>query len=186
MLHDMYMDDDLPLHQEQHDDGATYFDSNDNLENLFRSHLDALLANSAETLSHKAENVMSCPLVKLLVAKKSTMRHNPLLHSLQLVNNEDVKLDRGGTDSESMCYTDANPFYIKLLNRDKRREEVQLRSIKKRAKSSTEKECTKGIGTIKSFFDANLALTEQPPKFEFYDPKTPFYTSLRNVAPNTP
>ncbi|KAL0017142.1 hypothetical protein SO802_004211 [Lithocarpus litseifolius] len=39
------------------------------------------------------------------------------------------------------------------------------------------------IGTIKSFFDANLALTEQPPKFEFNDPKTPFYTSPRFLPP---
>ncbi|KAI4336860.1 hypothetical protein L6164_015337 [Bauhinia variegata] len=39
------------------------------------------------------------------------------------------------------------------------------------------------IGTIKSFFDANLALTKQPPKFEFCDPKTPFYTSPRNLPP---
>uniref|UniRef100_A0A0A9GR74 glucose-1-phosphate adenylyltransferase n=1 Tax=Arundo donax TaxID=35708 RepID=A0A0A9GR74_ARUDO len=39
------------------------------------------------------------------------------------------------------------------------------------------------IGTIKSFFNANLALTEQPPKFEFYDPKTPFFTSPRYLPP---
>ncbi|KAK4757231.1 hypothetical protein SAY87_007358 [Trapa incisa] len=39
------------------------------------------------------------------------------------------------------------------------------------------------IGTIKSFFDANLALTEEVPKFEFYDPKTPFYTSPRFLPP---
>ncbi|KAF5443939.1 hypothetical protein F2P56_036453 [Juglans regia] len=39
------------------------------------------------------------------------------------------------------------------------------------------------IGTIKSFFDANLALTEEFPKFEFYDPKTPFYTSPRFLPP---
>ncbi|KAJ6412124.1 hypothetical protein OIU84_005226 [Salix udensis] len=39
------------------------------------------------------------------------------------------------------------------------------------------------IGTIKSFFDANLALTEQPLKFEFYDPKTPFFTSPRFLPP---
>uniref|UniRef100_A0A6N2LCK9 Glucose-1-phosphate adenylyltransferase n=1 Tax=Salix viminalis TaxID=40686 RepID=A0A6N2LCK9_SALVM len=40
------------------------------------------------------------------------------------------------------------------------------------------------IGTIKSFFDANLALTEQKPlKFEFYDPKTPFFTSPRFLPP---
>lgn len=39
------------------------------------------------------------------------------------------------------------------------------------------------IGTIKSFYDANLALTKEFPKFEFYDPKTPFYTSPRFLPP---
>ncbi|KAF6162023.1 hypothetical protein GIB67_002612 [Kingdonia uniflora] len=39
------------------------------------------------------------------------------------------------------------------------------------------------IGTIRSFFDANLALTEQPPKFEFGNPKTPFFTSPRFLPP---
>ncbi|KAI6701190.1 hypothetical protein NL676_015514 [Syzygium grande] len=39
------------------------------------------------------------------------------------------------------------------------------------------------IGTIKSFYDANLALTEEVPKFEFYDPKTPFFTSPRFLPP---
>nr|BAF47748.1 ADP-glucose pyrophosphorylase beta subunit IbAGPb2 [Ipomoea batatas] len=39
------------------------------------------------------------------------------------------------------------------------------------------------IGTVKSFFDANLALTEQPPMFDFNDPKTPFYTSPRFLPP---
>lgn len=39
------------------------------------------------------------------------------------------------------------------------------------------------IGTIKSFYDANLALTDEVPKFEFYDPKTPFFTSPRFLPP---
>nr|QYS25845.1 ADP-glucose 1-phosphatase III [Fritillaria thunbergii] len=39
------------------------------------------------------------------------------------------------------------------------------------------------IGKLNSFFNANLALTGQPPKFEFYDPKTPFYTSPRFLPP---
>ncbi|KAI3673194.1 hypothetical protein L6452_39310 [Arctium lappa] len=39
------------------------------------------------------------------------------------------------------------------------------------------------IGTIKSFFDANLALTEQFPKFDIKDPKTPFFTSPRFLPP---
>jgi glucose-1-phosphate adenylyltransferase len=39
------------------------------------------------------------------------------------------------------------------------------------------------IGTIKSFFDANLSLTEQPPKFDFNDQKKPFFTSPRFLPP---
>ncbi|KAK6136576.1 hypothetical protein DH2020_029690 [Rehmannia glutinosa] len=39
------------------------------------------------------------------------------------------------------------------------------------------------IGTIKSFYDANLALADEFAKFEFYDPKTPFYTSPRFLPP---
>jgi glucose-1-phosphate adenylyltransferase len=39
------------------------------------------------------------------------------------------------------------------------------------------------IGTIKSFYDANLALTEESPKFHFYDPKTPFFTSPGFLPP---
>lgn len=39
------------------------------------------------------------------------------------------------------------------------------------------------IGTIKSFYDANMALTEEFPKFQFYDPKTPFFTSPRFLPP---
>uniref|UniRef100_A0A1D1XZR5 Glucose-1-phosphate adenylyltransferase n=1 Tax=Anthurium amnicola TaxID=1678845 RepID=A0A1D1XZR5_9ARAE len=39
------------------------------------------------------------------------------------------------------------------------------------------------IGTIKSFFDANLALTDQPPKFHFYDPSKPIFTSPRFLPP---
>ncbi|XP_068474643.1 glucose-1-phosphate adenylyltransferase large subunit 1-like [Phaseolus vulgaris] len=39
------------------------------------------------------------------------------------------------------------------------------------------------MGTIKSFLEANLELTEQSPKFEFYDPKTPFFTSPGFLPP---
>nr|CAB3493328.1 unnamed protein product [Digitaria exilis] len=40
------------------------------------------------------------------------------------------------------------------------------------------------IGTIKSFFEANLALAEEPPKFSFYDADKPMYTSRRNLPPS--
>ncbi|RZC66447.1 hypothetical protein C5167_010137 [Papaver somniferum] len=39
------------------------------------------------------------------------------------------------------------------------------------------------IGTIKSFFDANMALAAQPSSFDFSDPKTPFFTSPRFLPP---
>jgi glucose-1-phosphate adenylyltransferase len=39
------------------------------------------------------------------------------------------------------------------------------------------------IGTIKSFFDANLALAKDPSKFEFYDAVNPIYTSPRFLPP---
>ena len=40
------------------------------------------------------------------------------------------------------------------------------------------------IGTIESFYDANLALTEQPvPSFSFYDEKAPIYTRSRYLPP---
>ncbi|KAK0582619.1 hypothetical protein LWI29_027687 [Acer saccharum] len=40
------------------------------------------------------------------------------------------------------------------------------------------------IGTIKSFYEANLGLTKEFPKFEFYDPKKPIYTSPRFLPPS--
>eukprot|EP00210_Caulerpa_lentillifera_P003045 g2907.t1 len=41
------------------------------------------------------------------------------------------------------------------------------------------------IGTVKSFFDANLALTDDNADFEFYDPEYPIYTSPRGLHPST-
>jgi len=40
------------------------------------------------------------------------------------------------------------------------------------------------IGTIESFYNANLALTHQPdPPFSFYDEKAPIYTHARHLPP---
>ncbi|CAI0466256.1 unnamed protein product [Linum tenue] len=40
------------------------------------------------------------------------------------------------------------------------------------------------IGTVRSFFEENLALTEHPPRFSFYDAAKPIYTSRRNLPPS--
>jgi glucose-1-phosphate adenylyltransferase len=37
------------------------------------------------------------------------------------------------------------------------------------------------IGTIRTFYEANLALTESSPKFNFYDVRMPIYTHPRNL-----
>lgn len=39
------------------------------------------------------------------------------------------------------------------------------------------------IGTIESFFQSNLALTHNPPQFEFHEPQSPIYTSPRFLPP---
>lgn len=39
------------------------------------------------------------------------------------------------------------------------------------------------IGTIKSFFEANLNLAKDPPNFEFYNAEAPIYTSPRFLPP---
>ncbi|KAK4737663.1 hypothetical protein R3W88_001360 [Solanum pinnatisectum] len=53
---------------------------------------------------------------------------------LQLINNGDVDLERGATN-EFTCYTNVNPFYVRLLRHDNR-VDVQLQSPKERANSS--------------------------------------------------
>ncbi|KAK3027223.1 hypothetical protein RJ639_041641, partial [Escallonia herrerae] len=40
------------------------------------------------------------------------------------------------------------------------------------------------IGTIRSFFEANLALTAHPPRFSFYEASKPMFTSRRNLPPS--
>ena len=37
------------------------------------------------------------------------------------------------------------------------------------------------IGTIKSFYDANIMLTQPRPPFNVYDPKSPLYTTVRTL-----
>ena len=39
------------------------------------------------------------------------------------------------------------------------------------------------IGTIRSFWETNLALTDSSPEFSFYDPRAPIYTDMRHLPP---
>ncbi|MDR0400059.1 MAG: glucose-1-phosphate adenylyltransferase [Treponema sp.] len=40
------------------------------------------------------------------------------------------------------------------------------------------------IGTIRSFYEANLELTSLRPRFDFYDENKPIYTHIRNLPPS--
>ncbi|XP_024027056.1 condensin-2 complex subunit H2 [Morus notabilis] len=192
-----YMDEDVPFHNEQQDGDGPNFGGDDafghddanshtNLEDLCRSHLDALLASIAETekqselaarvttwkqkvernleeqdshpefdihkygerilnkLSLEAEdtNVLSFADVVKGQEKYHVARSFSAL--LQLVNNGDVELERSGVDCQSLCYTTANPFHIRLLSHDKGREEACFRLSRKRVKSPARKSSRKG------------------------------------------
>lgn len=193
----MYMDEDVPLQHDKHDDGPAPFEPNEafehgsqdshaNLEDLCRSHLDALLANIAETekqtelaarvssWKQKIENNLdeqdSHPPFDIheygesIINKLSFEGDNGNITSfadvvkgqhkydvartfsalLQLVNNGDVDLDRRGEQSESICFTAVNPFYVRLLNHERKRGETQFRLPKKRLKSPSRKGPSKG------------------------------------------
>lgn len=60
------------------------------------------------------------------------------------MNNGDVDLDRRGEQSESICYTAVNPFYVRLLNHERKRGETQFRLPKKRLQSPSRKGPSKG------------------------------------------
>ncbi len=42
----------------------------------------------------------------------------------------------------------------------------------------------KDIGTIRSFWETNLSLTDTVPEFNFYDPRAPIYTDMRYLPPS--
>lgn len=55
------------------------------------------------------------------------------------VNNRDVDLDRVGLDAEPVCYSGVNPFYVRLLSREKSQGKMQFQLPKKRVKSPVKK-----------------------------------------------
>ncbi|KAF4355639.1 hypothetical protein F8388_013056 [Cannabis sativa] len=186
MPDNVFMDEDVLFNNDKHDGddfgankafGHEDEDPHESLEDLCRSHLDALLASIAETekqselaarvttwkqkiehnldeqdshpefdihvygqrildkLSVEAEdrNVLSFAEVVEGQEKYDVARSFSAL--LQLVNNGDVELDRSGVNGGSVCHTAANPFHVRLLRQDKKREETQFRLSRKRVKS---------------------------------------------------
>ncbi|XXG84313.1 hypothetical protein AAC387_Pa10g1852 [Persea americana] len=191
LQHDSYMDTEVPLPGEKQSDNNVNVDSNEDfgqdgpnsqtsLEDLCRSHLDALLANIAKTekqeelaarvstwkqrIEHTLEDQDMRPPFDIHVYGERVLdklssdadsggcmsfadvvsgqtKHDvarTFSALLQLVNNGDVDLDRGDSRAESVCYTAENPFFIRLLRQGKR-QEMQLRTSKKRIKSPLRK-----------------------------------------------
>ncbi len=64
------------------------------------------------------------------------------------------------------------------------KEIIPVAAAKYRVHAYLFKDYWEDIGTIESFYEANLALTEQPvPSFSFYDEKAPIYTRSRYLPP---
>jgi glucose-1-phosphate adenylyltransferase len=64
------------------------------------------------------------------------------------------------------------------------KEIIPAAAANKRVQAYLFKDYWEDIGTIESFYQANLALTQQPvPSFSFYDEKAPIYTRSRYLPP---
>ncbi|XP_021898413.1 condensin-2 complex subunit H2 isoform X1 [Carica papaya] len=226
MPENMYMNEDV-LHFEKNNDSTAHFDANGafqdggpnsqaSLEELCRSHLDALLASIAETekqtelavlvsswkqkieqdlkeqdsrspfdiheyctrildklsLEGDSGNITSFADVVKGQQKHDVARSFSAL--LQLVNNGDVDLDKGGAVNGSVCYAATNPFHIRLLNSGRTKETRQIRLSRKRVKSpirtkgdrekSTRKP-TSPNAKLSPGCRSNLLSSQQPSKF---------------------
>ncbi|VVA37149.1 PREDICTED: condensin-2 complex subunit H2 [Prunus dulcis] len=203
----LFMDENVPPYNDKFGDGCPQFGTDeafgyDNskphacLEDLCRSHLDALLASIAETekqtelatrvstwkqkiehnleeqelhpafdihdygkrildrLSFEPDSVDVLSFADVVKGQEKYDVARSFSALLQLVNNGNVELDRSGVDGESVCYTAVNPFHVRLLKHDKRREDAGFRLSRKRFKSPLSKACGKvdkdNTGTAKS------------------------------------
>jgi glucose-1-phosphate adenylyltransferase len=103
---------------------------------------------------------------------KTEAKEKPFIASMGIyVFKKDVLVNL--LKSDELCKT-ANDFGGEI---------IPLAARKHRVMAYLFNDYWEDIGTIKSFFEANLALAQQPPRFEFYDPQTPIYTSPRFLPP---
>ncbi|KAF5195677.1 Condensin-2 complex subunit h2 [Thalictrum thalictroides] len=180
-----FMDAEGPLHHDMHD-GDDCFGSNEvfeqedpqcqaSLEDLCRSHLDALLASIAETekqtelaarvstwkqriestleeqdsrppfdiqeygervldkLSMEGESGNGMSFADVVSGQEKHEVARTFSALLQLVNNRSIDLDKGESAAQPVCFTNANPFRLRLITHV-RPESGKFRS-KKRGKS---------------------------------------------------
>ncbi|XP_023526633.1 condensin-2 complex subunit H2-like [Cucurbita pepo subsp. pepo] len=75
---------------------------------------------------------------------------------LQLVNNEDVELEEDEVDGESIVYTSANPFHVRLIHQDKRADKTRHQTSRKRSTSPDKVENGWNINHKSSHIDKTL------------------------------
>uniref|UniRef100_A0A0D9WZH5 Condensin-2 complex subunit H2 n=1 Tax=Leersia perrieri TaxID=77586 RepID=A0A0D9WZH5_9ORYZ len=136
-------------------------DAHENLEDLCRSHLDALLASIAEaeqlteldardrnppfdigsygeqiidTLSSRTDNSGIASFGEIVSGKPKYEVARTFSALLQLVNGRSVDLDKGQTTNDLVCYTASNTFHVKLIGPNQR-PEIEARFARKRVKS---------------------------------------------------
>ncbi|KVH95130.1 Non-SMC condensin II complex, subunit H2-like protein, partial [Cynara cardunculus var. scolymus] len=87
-----------------------------------------------DKLSREADIGNSIPFTDIVSGQEKHDIARTFSALLQLVNNGDVELDKGGCEGEFLCYTGEKPFHVRLVS-NATRPEIQLRSSSKRPKS---------------------------------------------------
>lgn len=191
-----YVDEEIPIYRDEDYGGNCHFDNDNtdgdfnsqaNLEDLCRSHMDALLAKLTESekqtemaarvstwkqrIEQHLEEQDSRPpfdiheygervLDKLSLEQGSAeaMSFADIVRGqkkhdvartfsalLQMVNNGDVDLEKGGSCPELICFTAKNPFHVRLLKLNKKKVNVKPLFSKKRMMSPPLKGHQRGV-----------------------------------------
>ncbi|KAG8080352.1 hypothetical protein GUJ93_ZPchr0007g3101 [Zizania palustris] len=186
--------------------------AHESLEDLCRSHLDALLARIAEaeqqteldarvstwkeriehaleeqdnnppfdigsygeqiieTLSSRTDSTHSVSFGEIVSGKPKYEVARTFSALLQLVNDRSVDLDKGHATNELVCYTDSNPFHVKLIGPNQR-PEIGARFARKRVKSPLQ---NRGKGD-----EASPAKHKSPKKQAHKNGKVPVKTAIK-------
>lgn len=72
------------------------------------------------------------------------------------MNNEDVELEEDEVDGESIVYTSANPFHVRLIHQDKRADKTRHQTSRKRSTSPDKVENGRNITHKSSHIDKTL------------------------------
>uniref|UniRef100_A0A0E0EC33 Condensin-2 complex subunit H2 n=1 Tax=Oryza meridionalis TaxID=40149 RepID=A0A0E0EC33_9ORYZ len=201
---DMDVDMDIPTYPDKNNDATLdgaqgtqdSMDAHESLEDLCRSHLDALLASIAEaeqqteldardrnppfdigsygeqiidTLSSRTENAGIASFSEIVSGKPKYEVARTFSALLQLVNGRSVDLDKGQTTNGLVCHTASNPFHVRLIGPNQR-PEIEARFARKRVNSPPRN---------KSGGEPSPAQQKSPKKHGHKNGKVPVKTSIK-------